>query len=304
MAPARPAKLVYLALTCSAFFWGSGFAVARWALRSVSPWEFLAATNLFSALAQIAWTGARGNLQDLRLPGRFVWPVALLGLFGWNVMTGLTYLGLRFTTATNAALLYGFSPVMIALLAALFLKEPFGMRMACGAAAGFAGVALIITQAHVEKLSFRGVMLGNLVVFVATVYWAAYSVGTRALTQRLPAHVYSFYVVTLSVFLPLGWVWIREGQFPLLRFDPSALLAGAFMGVGTGMLAINLWNWGLARIEASRVGVFSYLEPVFASAIAMGFLGERLIWPTMFGAGLVFLAIYLSTTRRAQNPSC
>jgi drug/metabolite transporter (DMT)-like permease len=58
---------------------------------------------------------------------------------------------------------------------------------------------------------------------------------------------------------------------------------------------MNVWSWALERIEASRVGSFTYLEPVFAALVAMTFLGERLTLATGAGAALVFSGIYLST---------
>ena len=76
-------------------------------------------------------------------------------------------------------------------------------------------------------------------------------------------------------------------------------------GVATVTLGFNFWNWGLAQIEASRVGVFSYLEPVFAAATAMTFLGEHVTLATAMGAAFVFAGIALSTTslrRRRRAP--
>lgn len=56
--------------------------------------------------------------------------------------------------------------------------------------------------------------------------------------------------------------------------------------------------WALEKIEASRVGVFTYLEPVFAALVAMTFLGERLTAPAAAGALLVFAGVYLSTRNK------
>jgi len=49
-----PGKIVYLALTASAFFWGAGFSMGRFALRTVSPLELLAGASVFGAASQIA----------------------------------------------------------------------------------------------------------------------------------------------------------------------------------------------------------------------------------------------------------
>jgi drug/metabolite transporter (DMT)-like permease len=290
-------KLVYSALTAAAFFWGSGFAVAKFALREVSPLELLAGACIFSATTQVIWTVARGRVRLLGLPRPFALLVVGLALAGQNVFSGLTYLGLAYTTATNAALLYGFSPVLIAVLASLLLGERLTPWKLAGAAAGFSGVVLIITQGQLNSLGLHGVLAGNLIVFGATVYWAAYSVITRWVTQRIPVETYSFYILTLGAVPLTAWVWLQKMRFPLVGLHPGTLLALAFMGIGTGTLAINFWNWGLAKIEAGRAGMFSYLEPVFASLVAMIFLSERLSMSSLLGAAMVFGGIYLSTHR-------
>jgi drug/metabolite transporter (DMT)-like permease len=222
--------------------------------------------------------------------------VIVLGLVGQNILNGLTFWGLASTTATNAALLYGISPVMIGLLAALFLQEPFSRRQMLGALVGFSGVALIITQGSLAAIQLRGMLMGNLLVFGAAAYWSAYSVLTRRIAQRIKPQVYTFYLLTLGAVAPVGLGLVTEGRFPLVGLDARTLAAVVVFGVATGTLGFNFWNWGLAQIEASRVGVFSYLEPVFAAATAMTFLGERVTLATAIGAALVFAGIALSTS--------
>lgn len=292
-----PGKIVYLALTAAAFFWGAGFSASRFALRAVSPLELLAGASVFGAATQIAWTALRGKWRALRLPPLLLWPMVAFGLLSQNILNGLTNIGLASTTATNAALIYGFSPVIIGLLAAVFLRESFSAWKRLGAIVGFAGVALIITQGHPEAIQLRGVMVGNLWILAGAFYWASYSVATRSLTQRIPPEAFTFYIIVLGAVLPVAWVWAKENRFCLVGVDRPTLIAMACLGIFTGTLAMNFWSWGLARIEASRVGMFSYLEPVFAAAIAMIFLGERLTWPTAAGSALVFAGIFFSTGR-------
>jgi drug/metabolite transporter (DMT)-like permease len=294
----QPAGLVYTALTASAFFWGAGFAVGRFALREVSPLELLAGQALGAALVEVAWIVARGQVRALRLPAAILLPAVALGLLGQNILNGLTYLGLALTSATDAALIYGFSPIMIGVMAAMFLREPFSRRQRWGALVGFLGVAVVITQGNVESIRLRGTMLGNLLVLGGAVYWAAYAIVTRALARRIDPEVFTFYILVPAIILPLGWV-LRTGQrLPWALHDTRTLLAVVLLGVGTGFLAMHFWNWGLSRIEASRAGVFSYLEPVFAGLIAIVFLGEHLTAPTAVGALLVFTGIFLTTRTR------
>ena len=290
----RSPLTVYAALTLSALFWGSGFAVIKFGLRSVTPLQLLAGASLFAALAEVLWCAGRGRMGQLRLPADLLWPVLALGVVGQTILNGLTFLGLEWTTATNAALLYASSPILIGLFATMFLGEAFGPRKLLGSLVGFLGVAVIITQGRPGTVQIHGVMLGNLIVFGGAVYWAVYSVATRGIAQRISAEAFTFYLLLLGAVGPMAWDWARERHFPLSGIGRPGLAAMAFMGIATLTIAMNFWNWGLERIAASRVGVFSYLEPVFASLVAMTFLGERLTAASGAGAALVFAGIYFS----------
>ncbi len=256
-------KLVYLALTASAaFFWGAGFAVAKFALREVSPLELLAGACVFSAITQVIWTVVRGRVRLLGLPRPFVLPVVGLALAGQNVLNGLTYLGLAYTTATNAALLYGFSPVLIAVLASLLLGERFTAWKLAGAAAGFFGVVLIITQGQLNSLGLHGVLAGNLIVFGATVYWAAYSVITRWVTQRIPVETYSFYILTLGAVPLTAWVWLQKMRFPLSGTSPWYPAGLGFHGHRCGNPGDELSGIGdWPRLKLRALGCFPTSNP-------------------------------------------
>ncbi len=290
-------KWVYAALTLSAFFWGSGFAVARFALRSVSPLELLAGVTLITAVFEILWMAPRGRLRQLSVPASVLLPVVILGLTGQGFLNGFTFFGLKLTTATNAALIFGFSPVMIGIFAGLFLGEPFSGLKRWGAVVGFAGVALIVTQGKFQGLQLGGMMEGNLVVLGGALYWAGFSVATRSIARRISPETFTFYLLVLGAAGPVAYFCAKEKQFPLVGVELSALLAIVWFAVSTAVVAINIWSWALGRVEASRVGAFTYLEPVFAALVAMIFLGERLTSATGAGALLVFSGIYLSTRK-------
>lgn len=264
-------------------------------MREASALELLAGQALCAAIVQVAWTAVRGRVKALWVPASILIPAFLLGLIGQNILNGLTYLGLALTSATNAALIYGFSPVLIGILAAMFLGEPFTRRKRWGALIGFLGVAVVITQGHLASIRLRGTMLGNLLVLGGAVYWAAYAIVTRTMARRIDPEVFTFYILVPAVVLPVGWILRTGRRLPWAVHDGRTLLAMAALGIGTSFLAMQFWNWGLSRIEASRVGVFSYLEPVFAGLVAIVFLGERLTTATAVGAVLVFTGIFLTT---------
>lgn len=275
--------------------------MVRVCLRQLTPLQVLAWQSLIAAFMQVAFSLLRSGRRGLALPQNVLWPMILLGLAGQSVLNGLCFLGLATTTATNAALIFGFSPVMIALFAALFLGESFGAEKRLAAAVGFAGVALVITGGKLRSLHWGGMTTGNLVELGAASYWAAYSVVTRVYSQRVSPAVYTTYLLMLGAVAP--WVLVAVfAPVDLHSLPHGTALAGViYLAFSSTFLAMNLWNWSLSRIEASRVGVFSYLEPVFAASIGILFLGERLSAPGVVGAALVLGSIGLSSARLRRS---
>jgi drug/metabolite transporter (DMT)-like permease len=65
------------------------------------------------------------------------------------------------------------------------------------------------------------------------------------------------------------------------------------LGIGSSALANLAWWQILARMDASRAGLFLFLIPVVASLIAVVTLGETLTWQTTGGAVFVLGGLYL-----------
>ena len=106
----------------------------------------------------------------------------------------------------------------------------------------------------------------------------------------------------------------------LTRSDPLAATA-VLMGLGfLGILAIGLPGlaalivvfatvltyflnfWALARVESSLVALFTYVQPLIATALSLAVLGERPEPHVLAGGALVFAGVYLGLRRRAPTP--
>jgi drug/metabolite transporter (DMT)-like permease len=91
----------------------------------------------------------------------------------------------------------------------------------------------------------------------------------------------------------------------LAVFSPTAPARGAWWSLAAVVLFCTalpyfLNSWALARVSASRVATYVFLQPVIAATLAILVLGERPGWRTGVATALVFagLAVSLRSSRR------
>jgi drug/metabolite transporter (DMT)-like permease len=97
------------------------------------------------------------------------------------VSTGGSYYGLRLTTVTNAALLNAASPISLALLSVVILKERLPSRSVVGILLSVIGVAVIITRGSWEVVSHSQYNLGDIILLSTQLNWSLYSIFGRRL---------------------------------------------------------------------------------------------------------------------------
>ena len=99
-------------------------------------------------------------------------------------------------------------------------------------------------------------------------------------------------LVPLLLASPLGWL-------P----TPAGLALVAYLGLVTTTLAYVLFGRGLAVLPAGPVTTLVLAEPLVATALAVGVLGERLPAAGVAGAGLVLAGLALQGVVSSRRPS-
>ncbi|MFN3716345.1 MAG: DMT family transporter [Thiobacillus sp.] len=183
------------------------------------------------------------------------------GLLTNAVYLGLAYSGMRTAPAGLTAILASTSPLLTALLAALWLREPFGWHGALGQLAGFAGVVWIMGG---RTSSMPADTTGVLLILAGTMALAA-----STLLNRRPGPLVQLPASGLAL-LPLAW-W-REGLAIRLdaAFFGSLIYQAAVVSIGTTLMLL----WLVRHGGAARAGSFHLLNPAFGTLLAVGLLQE------------------------------
>ena len=170
---------VNLATMC----WATNAVLGRWLRDDIGPLtlttlRFTVATAFFGILL-------RGKPAQERRYGKDRWWIIAMGLAGVVGFSPLLYLGLRYSTAVNCALIQGFSPLITALIAGFIIQEPVSKRQLAGAILGIIGVAGLLSNGSLRFLLRLRFNPGDLILLAAAVLWAFYAVfGRRVMRNR------------------------------------------------------------------------------------------------------------------------
>jgi len=174
-------------------------------------------------------------------------------------------------------------------------RERLAARTLLGVGVAFAGVAVLLLGRGLRAAA--GPMIGDLLILGAVSAWVLYTTEGKPFVAEygsVRATGWSMVAASLWV-LPLGPLFVR---FPQLLGASSMAIAGIFyLALMTSVVAYVLWYFALARMEASRVAVFSNLGPVLTAIGAWVFQGEKLTWEIFLGGLLVLVGVRFTQPR-------
>jgi drug/metabolite transporter (DMT)-like permease len=277
------------ALALTLLLWASAFVVIRSTGRHLAPGA-LALTRL--AVGSVA-LGVVMLVRRAPMPARrALVGTALSGVLWFAAYTVALNAAERWVDAGTSSLLVNTGPLFIALLAGWLLHEGLPRPLLGGCVIAFAGAGLIALSE-----SGRGTheLMGAGLCVVAAALYAAGVVAQKPALRYAPA-------------LPVTWLACTIGAVVLLGFAPQAvhelghasaatLVGAVYLGLGPTATGFLLWAYVLAKTDAGRLGVTTYLVPplvVLMSWIALDQTPPLLALP----GGLLCLAGVAVARRR------
>ena len=281
----------YLLLTLVPLFWGGNAVVGRGMTEFISPitLAWTRWTVAFLLILPFALPSVRRDWQTIRSSWKML---LLLSLLGITIFNTLFYVALQTTQAINAALMQSAGPAVIVLLSWWWFGERTNQRQWLGLSLCFLGVGLVLFQGSWEVLQKFELVPGDLWLLPAVLAYASY---TTLLRIKPAISLMSFLAVTFalggSMLIPLmllEWYWVGLPQGSL-----QLAWAVGYVSIFPSILAFLFWNRGVELIGPNLGGLFINLVPVFASLLAIIFLGESFRWYHAGGMLLVLSGMLL-----------
>jgi drug/metabolite transporter (DMT)-like permease len=287
-----------LALVGVVTIWGVNAIVVKLAYAQIEPVAFMALRFIIPlilfALILLFWD------RSFTLTRRdWVW-LAGAGLVGTTFYQPFYLFGLRYSDASDAALIGATTPAFVAIISGLAGRARLAPRGWVGIATAFAGVLVSLSGNHDFGLETQ-MLFGYALVLLGNLAMASYIVIAEPLTQHLPP----VRVTALSMIL---------GGVPLVLFSAPAVGAldwGAvdwrgwsaliFSSVFAVVVAYIGWNLGVQKIGGARTAIYQNLNPAIAMLAAALMLGEHITLVKVIGTAIILLGVQIVRTAKLTN---
>jgi drug/metabolite transporter (DMT)-like permease len=264
--------------------WSTNMILGRYLRDDIGPLT-LAASRFFVASLLFAILLRRRPPQDRSL-GRDRWLLVAMAFSGVAFFSPTLYLGLRYTTAVNATLISGLSPLITGVLAALLIQESMSRRQLGGAIAGLVGVAILISGGSVTFWRTMEVNVGDLISLVAVVLWALYSVlGRRVMRDRSALSATAFSAFLSLPFLLPAALW--ERQVLPMNLGPHLLPFILYIAIAPTIIGFVSWNEGVRRLGSSGAMIFMNTLPLYGALFGYLLLNEPVGPAHLVGGALI-----------------
>ncbi len=288
------------ALIITNIIWGAAAPIFKYALENIPPFtlafiRFFGAGLIFIPLAVHHWQ---------KINKRQWLEILLVGFFGVTINISFFFLGLPRSTSINVPVIASSGPVFIYLFSIIFLHEKPKYKVFSGMMVALFGVLVIILSPVLGNGT--GLNLGKVggnVFFLIATFGTVFQIifGKDILKKVNPCQVTAIsFLFGSMTFLPLMITELDSWGFHQL--NGQGILGIIFGVFFSSAVAYFLFYYGMSKIKAQEVGLFTYIDPIVAALIAMPLLGE---YPDLYffiGALLIFSGIFIAEKRIHYHP--
>ncbi len=276
----HPRDLIMINLVC--LVWGFNFVVTKWALTGDASGDFAGMPPLFLVCARFAIVFFV-LAPLLRPPPRQMGKVFLIAMGFGALHFTLLYYGLRWTSASSAAVAVQLVAPLTMLLSILFLGERVGPWRAGGVATSFIGVALIAIDPQNFSVSAGVLAVGGAALAAA---------GATIIIKQLkdppgPLRMQAWIALLSLAPLTLASWTVESGQWTALAAGGWRLwVALGYVAFLVGIFSHGVYYYLLRRYDASLVAPLTLAAPVWAVGFSVVLLGDPVTPQLIVGAAL------------------
>lgn len=258
-------------------------------------------------LAPLALLRSREELGALRRPDLLL--AALSGFFlSLHFATWIS--SLEFTTVASSVVLVSTSPLWVALLSPLVLKEPLTRPILLGMGLALVGTLIVglsdtcawtgsgLACPSIHEIVRGEAFLGDLLALIGAWMAAGYLLIGRRLRVGMSLGTYVFIVYGVAALFLVAFV-LAAGQSPF-GYPPQAYFWFLMLALVPQLIGHSTFNWALGYLSAAYVSITLLGEPIGSAVLAYFLLQETPTGLKIFGAILILAGIYVASRSGTQ----
>lgn len=290
----------YIYLSLVAFIWGVAGPVIKFTLGGIPSLPFLAYRFGLSSIASLI-TLKFISIKHIKISQWLL--IIIYGLFASTFSLLFLFLGLEKTTMLDTALITTLNPLLISTAGALIFKDKITSREKLGTFIVLLGTIIAVIQPLLEKENLSQLQGNIFVVFYLLTNTTA-ALLAKKLTKMdispILAANFSFIIGFLTIF-PLAILKDPNIISSIIQLDIKYHLGVWFMALMSGNLAYTLWVRGQKSIEISEASLFTYLQLLFSTPLAIIWLGEKTNPTFLVGAFLILTGVIIAETKKRTS---
>ena len=259
----------------------------------VTPMGYMASRSLGAAI--VFW------IISLFMPKERVAPRDLItilagGLLGFVISQTLTAEALNYTSPVYFSLIATLTPVATMLIAALFIGERITTMKFIGVMLGIGGALLMVLMSQ-SLGSGSNDLLGITLALLSVLTWAIYLIITRHVAERYSPVTQMKYVFLISAIVTVPLALPELSQCALFSAHTAwdGIAEMLFIVLAATALGYFLIPFAMKHLQATTVSIYTNLQPVIASFVAIMLGQDRLTWDKPVAGILVLLSAYIVT---------
>lgn len=227
--------------------------------------------------------------------------IMLGGLLGFVVSQTLTAWALVYTTPVYFSLIATLTPVATMLMAAVFLKETINGKKTIGVLIGIAGALLMVFMGW-QSGSGTNDVLGIFLTILSLLTWVIYLLITRNVSQKYSAVTQMKWIFLISTLAVLPFAAPEWGQQKLFSaaWAWTGVAEMAFIVLFATVMGYFAIPFAMRYLPATTVSIYTNLQPVVASLVAIYIGQDVLTWDKPVAGILVLLSAYIITRKNVE----
>lgn len=274
---------IYLVLTF--IIWGSLYVAAKSAMADFPPMLVLSARYGIASVL-LFFVMKRRGFEKMTKPDK-VWLFAI-GAVGYFGGIAFQLMGTDLADASLASLINSLNPVLIPIIAFIFLKERLNTGICISIALSVFGVYIILGVGD-SSISAAGIIVNLL----SLTLWSVSCCMVRKISRAYdPIQITLYAMVTAFMFsLPFAATSVATTGCTVTL---NGILSLLYIATVCTALSHVLWNSSLKTLNATTCSLFYPIQPLTSAVLAITVLGEEITKEFIIGAIIICLGILLA----------
>ena len=165
-------------------------------------------------------------------------------------------------------------------------------------------ISVSFASVCLQSIGCSNSLLGIILALLSVLTWAIYMIITRKVAQKYTPVTQMKYVFLISAVVTVPLAWPELSQQPLFTaetFGWDGALEMTFIVLMATVLGYFLIPYAMKSLSATTVSIYTNLQPMVASFVAIMIGQDRLTWDKPVAAILVLLSAYIVTVVTAKN---